>query len=66
MNMAGKALNFRDHGLIAQQICHFEFSVPGLTCAQELARATDLQVFLRNDESVVAVTQYLQTHLRGF
>ena len=66
MNMASQALNFWDHGLIAQQIRHFELGVPRLTRAQQFARAADLQVFLRNHKTVVAVAQHLKTHLGGF
>jgi hypothetical protein len=59
MNMAGEALNFRDHGLIAQQVRNFELRVPRLAGAQQFTRAADLQVFLRNHKTVVAVAQHL-------
>ena len=66
MNVAGESLNLGDHGLIAQQIRDFEFRIPRLTRAQQFTGPADLQVFLRNHKTVVAVAQHLQTHLGGF
>lgn len=66
MEMASDALHFGDHRLIAQQIRHLEFGAAGLAGAQQLARAADLQIALRDDEAIVAVAQHLQARLRGF
>ena len=66
MNMASNALNVRDHGLIAQQIGDFKLGGAGLSGAEQLAGAADFQVFLGNNETVVAVAQNLQSFLRRF
>ena len=64
--MASNALNLGDHGLIAQQVRYFKFGVAGLAGAEKLPGAADFQVFLGDDETVVAVAQYLQALLRRF
>ena len=66
MNMASNALNVGDHRLIAQQVRYFKFGVAGLAGAEQLAGTADFEVFLGDDETVVAVAQDLQALLSRF
>ncbi|MNH40595.1 hypothetical protein D3C79_1019410 [compost metagenome] len=66
MNMAGDALHFRYHRLVAQQIGYLEFRTASLARAEQLAWASDFQIALGNHKAVIAVAQHLQTFLRSF
>lgn len=59
MDVAGDALNFRDHGLIAQQVGNLKLGNTGLACTQQLTGAANFQILLSNNKAVVAVAQHL-------
>lgn len=66
MNMASNALSIGDHRSVVQRVRYFRFGVASLAGVEQLAGTTDFEVFLGDDEAVVAAAQDPQVFLSRF